>query len=179
MTETQLIERILDRDRKALSVFYKTFEPKLNRYLRIKIGNPDDAEEILSDTLYAFLEAIRDFNGKSTIQTFLFSICNHKIIDYYRRKKLKHFVFSKMPQLEALVSPLLSPEDELLSKAVTEKIKRTFSVILPQYRTVLLFKYADNLSVADIADKLEVTCKSAESILFRARKAFVKAFAAT
>jgi RNA polymerase sigma factor (sigma-70 family) len=178
MSESQLVARILDRDRKALAIFYQTYEPKLNRYLHLKIANFDDAEEILSDTLFAFLEAIRDFNGKSTIQTFLFSICNHKIIDYYRRKKIKHFVFSKMPQLEALVSPLLSPEDEMESKIITEKIQRTFASILPQYRTILLFKYNDNLTVSDIAQKLTVTLKSAESILFRARKAFVKAFIA-
>jgi RNA polymerase sigma-70 factor, ECF subfamily len=179
MTETELVRRILDRDRKSLAVFYKTYAPKLSRYLHLKIGNPEDAEEILSDTLYAFLEALRDFNGKASIQTFIFSICNHKIIDYYRRKKLKHFVFSKMPQMEALVSPLLSPEDEMESKLITDKIQRTFTEILPQYRSVLLFKYADNLSVSDIARKLAVTIKSAESVLFRARKAFVKAFVTT
>ena len=99
--DTKLIPKILARDRVALLVFYRRFTPKLSRFIRTKIGNPADAEEILQDTLYAFLEAIRDFEGKSNVQTFLFSICQHKIIDFYRRKKIKHAVFSQMPQISA------------------------------------------------------------------------------
>lgn len=176
MDETETIDRILRGDRRALSVFYQTYAPKLERYLGTKVGSPADAEEILQDTLFAFLEAIRDFAGSSSLQTFLFSICNHKIIDFYRRKKFKHIVFSAVPQLEALVSPLLNPEEELDSALLKEKIHRVFDQLLPHYRHILTLKYIDNLSVNEIAHKLSVTFKSAESRIFRARKAFVEAF---
>jgi RNA polymerase sigma-70 factor (ECF subfamily) len=174
--EAGLISRILRRDRRALLVFYKTYAPRLASHIRNKVSSHEDADEILSDTLMAVLEALRDFSGKSSVTTFVFSICNHKIIDYYRRKKLKHLVFSRLPQIEALVSPLVSPEDQMEAGILTEKIYRTLNSILPHYKKILLFKYADNLTVSDIAEKLAVTIKSAESVLFRARKAFVKAF---
>jgi RNA polymerase sigma-70 factor (ECF subfamily) len=176
MTDRELINQILNRDKHALHYFYVTYTPKLTIHIANRVENAKDAEEILQDTLYAFLEAIRDFAGKSSVRTFLFSIAGHKIIDYYRRKKLKQLVFSQIPQLELLVSPLLSPEDEMEVAMLKRKINRTLEAILPQYRTAILFKYMDNLPVVDIARRLSVTVKSAESILFRARKAFVKAF---
>jgi RNA polymerase sigma-70 factor, ECF subfamily len=174
--DATLIGKILQKDKHALYVFYKTYNPQLLRFVESRISNPKDAEEILQDTLFGFLEAARDFAGKSSIKTFLFSIANHKIIDFYRRKKIKHLVFSQVPQLETLISPLLSPEDELETNLLKKKINRVFNTLLPQYKTALLFKYMDDLSVSEIADKLAVSVKGAESILFRARRAFTKAF---
>ena len=176
MDDTNLIPKILARDRRALLTFYRRFAPKLSRYISGKVGNPSDAEEVLQDTLYAFLEAIRDFQGKSNVQTFLFSICQHKIIDYYRRKKIKHAVFSQMPQLEALISPLIGPEEQLDAALVAEKIRLVFAGILPRYRQLLLWKYLEGFSVAEIAERLTMSLKSVESQLFRARKAFVERF---
>lgn len=176
MDDTNLIPKILARDRRALLFFYRRYAPKLTRYIAGKVGNPEDAQEVLQDTLFAFLEAIRDFQGKSNIQTFLFSICQHKVVDFYRKKKLKHAVFSQMPQLEALISPMVSPEEELDAVLVKEKIHAVLSGLLPQYRKILLLKYFEGLSVAEIAGHLAMTFKSAESKLFRARKAFVEHF---
>lgn len=176
MNDTVLIQKILARDRHALLAFYRRFAPKLSRFIATKINNPADAEEVLQDTLYAFLEAIRDFQGKSNIQTFLFSICQHKIIDFYRRKKMKHAVFSQLPQLEALISPLLSPEEELDVTVGREKIHAVLTRLLPRYRELLVLKYVEGHSVEEIAKKLACTFKSVESQLFRARKAFVELF---
>jgi RNA polymerase sigma-70 factor (ECF subfamily) len=171
-----LIAQILRRDRRAVSIFYHRYAPRLSRFIHGKIHNPADAEEVLQDTLYAFLEAIRDFQGASSLQTFLFSICRNKIVDFYRRKKIKQIVFSQTPNLSALVSPLLNPEEELDLVLMKEKIHAVFSVILPKYRKLLIFKYIDNLTVAEIASRMAVTLKGAESQLSRARHAFVEAF---
>ena len=171
-----LIERILARDERALSEFYARYKGKLFLFIRRKIEKESDCEEILQDTLFAFIEALRDFHGKSSIKTFLFSICSHKIIDYYRRKKLRHIVFSQMPQLENLVSPLLQPEEVFAETLIREKISRVFSEILPRYREILTYKYVEGRSVEDIAKMLRLSFKSAESRLFRARKAFVEAY---
>lgn len=174
--DQQLIRHILARDRRALSIFYRRYTPKLSAFIHGKVGNTLDAEEILQDTLFAFLEAIRDFHGKSSVKTFLFSICHHKIIDYYRRKKLKQLVFSQMPGLEAIVSPMLNPEEELDVVLLKEKIQAVLGRMMPRYRMLLVSKYVDDLSVAEIARKFALSFKSAESQLFRARKAFVELF---
>lgn len=176
MDDAERIRRILNRDRRALHDFYTTYAPRLASFIALKVGRREDAEEILQDTLFAFLEGIRDFQGKSSIKTYLFSICHHKIIDYYRRKKLKLVIFSHMPQLEALVSPLLTPEEELDTTLLKEKIKCVLGRLVPSYRKILTLKYVDDVSVEDIAREMATSFKSAESQLFRARKAFVEAF---
>lgn len=176
MDDGILIKNILRRDRRALATFYRSYQPKLLRFIAGKVNDHRDCDEILQDTLFAFLEAIRDFHGKSNIQTFLFAICQHKIIDFYRRKRLKQLVFSQAPQLESLASTLLNPEEELDVTMLKEKIHRVLSMLLPRYRRILALKYLEGESVGAIAKKLAITFKSAESQLFRARKAFVELF---
>lgn len=176
MTDNDLIDKLRVKDKKAARYFYRTYVPKLSRYVESKVSNFQDAEEITQDALFAFLESIRDFEGKSSVKTFLFAIASHKIIDYYRRKKIKQVLFSQMPQLEGLVSHLLNPEEELDMSLVKQKIHGVLGRLLPHYRQALMYKYMDNMSVALIAEKLSISLKGAESILFRARKAFVEAF---
>lgn len=176
MEDNELVARILSRDRAALAEFYRTHAPRLRRFIATKIANHHDAEEVLQDTLFAFLEGIRDFSGRASIRTYLFSISRNKVIDFYRRKKIRHVVFSRIPQLEALVSPLLTPEDELDAVLAKEKIHGVLRSLIPLHREILILKYLDDLSVEQIAHRLTISFKSAESRLFRARKAFVQAF---
>jgi len=176
MEDTDLIKRILHREKHALLVFYRMYTPKLLSFIHTKVANPHDAEEILQDTLFAFLEALRDFHGDCKISTFLYSIGKHKIIDYYRRKKLRHLVFSQAPFLEELMSPVLNPEEELDATLLKEKLKRAFSLILPRYKVVLQLKYVEDRPVSEIAGHFTWTLKKTESLLFRARKAFMKEF---
>jgi RNA polymerase sigma-70 factor, ECF subfamily len=176
MSENELISGILSRDRKALFLFYQKYTPDLKRYVITKIGNQEDADEIIQDTLYAFLDAIRDYTGKSKLATYLYAICNHKIVDFYRRKKIKTAIFSQAPQLETLISPLLGPEEQMDVNIIRAKVHRALSKLLPRYQKILLFKYADGQTMEAIAKKLMVTSKSVECALFRAKKAFVEAF---
>ena len=175
-SDEQLLQGILHKDQPALHEFYQRYKTVLLRFIRGKIDKEEDCEEILQDTLFGFLEAIRDFHGNSSVKTFLFSICHHKVIDFYRRKKIKHLVFSQVPQLEVLISPLMAPEEELDATLVKEKITNVLGRLMPAYREILVYKYFEGLSVEEIAKKMSVSFKSVESRLFRARKAFVETF---
>ena len=65
MEDRELIAHILQRDRHALSVFYRTYTPKLRLFIRSKVGNVDDAEEVLQDALFAFLEGASGCGNRS------------------------------------------------------------------------------------------------------------------
>ncbi len=163
-------------DKQAASKFYRTYRPKLLTFVRSKIANSQEAEDVVQDTLFAFLEAIRDFHGDCQVSTYLFSICRHKVIDYYRKKRIKQIVFSHAPEIEDILSPLLSPEETLDAVLLKEKLHTTLKKLLPQYSFILHARYILNMPVADIAKRLATTIKSAEMTLFRARKAFIQVY---
>ena len=51
-----------------------------------KVSDAELAQDLVQDTFLAAAEKIEKFKGESSPKTWLFSILNHKIIDYYRKK---------------------------------------------------------------------------------------------
>ena len=140
MEDKVLVGQILKGNEKMLRHFYLTYSSRLASYIRMKVGDEQDAQEILQDVLLASIEALRDFSFRCTLFTFLCSITNHKVIDYYRRRKLKKIVFSQIPEVESLVATLLGPESNFDEQVLKENIKRTFTKLTPQYSLILKLK---------------------------------------
>lgn len=169
--ERELVEKILKGDRKVEALFYKTFKPRLLKFIKRKVPR-GVAEEILHDTFLSALDSLPLFKFSSSLYSWLYSIARHEIIDYYRRKKIKTILFSRLPFLESLASQALGPEAVLAKKELKKEIKRTFKNLSEGYRRVLRLKYIEGLSVKEIARILGKTVKATESRLFRARIAF-------
>lgn len=177
INESQLLKRLLEHDKAAVQKFYRTYSPRLLRFISGKVGNQKDIEEIAQDTLFAFLEGARDFTQKCSISTYLCSIASRKIVDFYRKQKIKRIVFSKLPPgLEPFISELLDPQKIYDDKVQAERITSVFAQLDPVYTQILRLKYIEEKSVIEIAEILACSFKSAESLLFRARKAFVKRY---
>jgi len=174
--DIELVRRILSGDEKALLLFYKEYNGMIFSYIKNKIGDVGDGEEILQDALMATITAMRDFSGRSSLSTFVYAITRNKIADYYRKKKIKQMFFSQMPGLYEIISNLAGPEEELDQNLLKEKIKITLEKLAPEYRMILVFKYVYGLPVQTIARKLSLSLKTIESRLFRARKAFIKIY---
>lgn len=177
MADKELVDKLLKGNEKALRVYYSSFKPKLTSFIVNKIANYEDAEEILQDVFIQSLDAFRNFTFKSSVLTFLYSIANHKIIDFYRKKKIKEIVFSKLPDdITPLVSKLLGPEEEFQAAEVKQQIKQVLRRIKPVYSTIIKLKYIEGLSVKEIAKKTLMSAKSVESNLFRARSSFAREY---
>lgn len=174
--EKELIEHILNGSEDALRTFYDECKPKLTNFIRLRVSNEKDVEELVQDTFIAVLEAFRDFTYRSSVYTFVCAIAKRKVIDFYRRKKIKKIIFSQMPAMEPLLSILTTPEDKLDEKILTQKIEETFNALPDQYRRLLQLKYIEGWSVGQISEELAISFKSAESKLFRARQAFVAVY---
>src|SRR3989344_5019653 len=174
--DRKVVSGILSGDERSLNRFYKFYYPSLYTFISRKLASPEDVEEILQDTLFNALDALRDFEFKSSLFTFLCSIAKHKIIDFYRRKKIKKIVFSSFEDIEPLLVELFGPEEALNVQILKEKIKETLEKLSPSYSLILKLKYVQGYSVLEIAKLLSVSFKSAESQLFRARKAFAVNF---
>ena len=59
--------------------------PYLLRFARMRLRDPDAAEDAVQDTLLVALAGRTPFLGKSSLRTWLTSILNHKIMDVYRK----------------------------------------------------------------------------------------------
>lgn len=177
--EKQIIECIVKRDEKALFQLFNAYRQPVFNFIHRQIRDYQTAEEITQDVFFDFIESLRNFRGESKIKTFLFSIAKHKVIDYIRKKKLKKVLFSALSPFVVESIATVVMDDELEKKEVACKIKQVLDNLPNDYRVILRLKYIQGEKIKEIAQKLSMNFKAAESLLFRARKAFVRVFQKT
>lgn len=174
--EKVLLEKIIKKDERALLRLYKKYQPSVFNYVKSQINNYQTAEELTQDIFIDFIEALRDFRFQSSLKTFLFSIARHKIIDQIRKKKIKNILFSKLPSFIVESLKVVFIDEEIDKKELKEKIGKVLDYLPNDYRLILRLKYVEGIKIKEIANKLEMNFKATESLLFRARKSFIKVF---
>lgn len=156
--------------------FYNKYYLGIKGFISQKIDDEGLVEEITNDVLLAAINSKENFNKKCNEFSWICGIAKHKIIDYYRKKKIKTILFSVSPNFEEIADKALTPERDVLKNELKMEIKNTFRDLGRKYKEILKLKYVDNLKVKEIADKLEISVKATESQLIRAKKKFREAW---
>lgn len=174
--DKELLSRIIKKDERALLRLYKKYQPSVFRYVRSQINNYQTAEELTQDVFLDFIEALRDFRFQSSLKTFIFSIARHKVIDQIRKKKIKSILFSHLPSFIVEGLKVVFMEDEIDKKELKNKIAKIIDSLPNDYRLILRLKYIEGIKMKEISRELNLNFKATESLLFRARKSFIKVF---
>ena len=143
-------------------------------------GDMEIAREVLQDTWASALKSLATFRRKSTLFTWICKIALYKLADYYRHNINRHslLVVPLSEKFNDLVDPRLTPPEQLAIDELVESVKRALALIPPQYRQLLKLKFYENLSHKDISIKLNISKRSAEGLLYRAKHNFKKAYTA-
>jgi RNA polymerase sigma-70 factor (ECF subfamily) len=153
-------------DATAVKAWYERYTADISRFIATKIDTTADVEELTQEVFMNALRQLPLFRGGSTLLTWMISIARHEVADYYRKKYAKK-ALKTFPLGELLVK-----DDIKDIEYTTEKVKQVLQSMTPKYRSLVMAKYMDSLSVQEIAAQLQRSVKAIESDLFRARQEF-------
>jgi RNA polymerase sigma-70 factor (ECF subfamily) len=174
--DKKIIEGIIKKDEKTLFHFYKAYSPIIHKFVNQQIKDRSLAQEIVNDIFLDFIEKIRDFRGECSLKTYLFTIARNKVIDSIRKKKIEKILFSALPSYIVDALKMVFIDENIEKKELAKKIKKALHRLPNDYQLVLRLKYMEGERVKNIAKKLSKRFKATESLIFRARKAFIKIF---
>lgn len=157
--------------------FYKTYSPKILRYLAKRLPSKQDAEEIMQDVFLEAIDSLLLFRGETTVLNWLYKIAHNKTVDFYRKRKIKSILLSQIPYLEIVASEINQPEFQFEKNRIKERIERAFHLIPSHYQKILRLHYENSLRIKELAVIFNLSLKATESLLFRARKSFIAAYA--
>jgi len=166
-----IIEEVLAGKKGAATRFYKQFATKLRSYLATKLPE-GEVEEVLQDTFLSAFDSLSLYRGEASISSWLISIARHEVADFYRKKYVRIAVEQTSPLFENLVSEAMSPEFVYEKKKIEKKFFAVYHSLTKQYQDILSDRYELSLSVKEIAERMDLSFKATESLLFRARLAF-------
>lgn len=151
---------------------YKKYYFGLRKFISQKINDEGVVEELINDVMLAVMNSEKKYEKRCSQFSWICSIAKHKIIDYYRKKKIKTILFSVSPIFEEIADKALTPERDVLKNELKDEIKKTLSELKAGYKNLLRLKYIEGKKVTEIAKETKLTVKAVESRLIRAKKQF-------
>jgi RNA polymerase sigma factor (sigma-70 family) len=87
MDEATTIEWMTTEQDRRISAAVQTERARLRNFIRKRVANDADAEDILQDVFYEFVQAYRLMKPIEQAGAWLFRVARNRIIDLYRKRK--------------------------------------------------------------------------------------------
>lgn len=182
LTDRALVRRLVSGDEDAFAEFFDDYFPRLFRFAVRRLGDDDAAEEVVQATLVQAVRKLDTWRGEAALFTWLCTICRREAAAYAERTSRRLHVPLEdadpdvRAALDSLSSALDAPDVALVRGDVAKIVQLVLDGLPPRYSRVLEWKYLEDLSMQQIAERMQTTPKAVESLLSRARDAFRDGF---
>ena len=175
--DTQLLARIRAGDKSACAICIEQHSPQVYRLALRLMQNEADAEDVLQETFLNAFQAIDNFEGRSTISTWLFRIAYNAAMNRLRRPILMDL--SVEDTLDSSEDGALLPtqffdwcclpEEDFHTAEVQTQLEQAMRQLSPTLRSVFVLRELEGLSVQETAEALDVSPDVIKTRLHRAR----------
>ena len=177
-TEPELLAAAQAGDDDALGALLAQHQDQIYRFGLRMCRDPEDARDVVQDTLLAMARGVRDFRGGSSLSTWLYTIARSYCIKKRRKSKFAPAETASLDDdAHAIADPARGPDEALAGKRVATALEEAIGELEPMYREVLVLRDVEGLSAAEVAEVLGVSVDAVKSRLHRARSAVRTALA--
>ena len=181
--ERQLVRRMIAGDEGAFELFADEYVPALYRFAMGRLdGDRELTSDIVQTTICKAIAKLATFRGEAALMTWLCACCRNEVAGHFRKKmrpvrEVDIEAVEERSAAELAAAAPEGPESAALRSEASRLVHEALDELPPHYGQVLEWKYLENLSVKEIASRLQLRPKAAESLLTRAREAFRKVHA--
>lgn len=138
------------------------------------VKNWTTAEDIVQETFITFSQKYHQFQGKSSLKTWLYQIAINKSKDFLRspKNKLFHLTLSKI----TLSSKDKDLDEKLIENDGLQLIGKCLFKLNIKYREVLNLFYYEDLSIKEISNVLTISESNVKTRLRRGREKFKQVY---
>jgi RNA polymerase sigma factor (sigma-70 family) len=163
LTAERLAQRAATGDQRAFATIFRRYHQRLYRYCLAILGNRQDAQDALQNTMVKALRALPGEERSVDLKPWLYRVAHNESIDMLRRRRET----APLDAEQAAVGPGLAEE-----AAARERLRRLISDLdqLPErQRGVLLMRELAGLEFAEIGTALDTSAAVARQALYEAR----------
>lgn len=177
MKDEQLLNALRDGQAGAFRELVELHQHRVINICYRFVHNKAEAEDLAQETFVEVHRSIGRFRGQSSLSTWIHRIAVSKSLDLVRKhSRLKHGGKLKaLLRLDDNANEIPAPDstrpDEMLEQQERRRVLNEALGTLPkkQHIAFILSKY-DGLSHQEIADTMDTTISSVESLIHRAKK---------
>lgn len=150
---------------------------RLYEYIRRRVPSSEDAEDILQDVFYEFVNSYRMMKPVEQIASWMFTVARNRITDFYRKKKPllledQNFGYreedEKLNIMDLIPSNSGNAESRLMSELIMETLSEALEELPEEQRQVFVLHELEDKSFIEIS---EMTGVNVNTLLSRKRYA--------
>ncbi|MEK3798996.1 RNA polymerase sigma factor SigW [Peribacillus sp. FSL H8-0477] len=176
----QRINQVLKGDQNAFGEIVELYKDKVFQLCFRMLGNRHEAEDMAQEAFVRAFVNIHRFNIQMKFSTWLYRIATNLCIDRIRKKKPDYFLDAEVAGTDGLnmysiiADDSALPEDEVESLELQETIQDEILKLPEKYRSVIVLKYIEELSLKEISDILDLPIGTVKTRIHRGREALRK-----
>lgn len=182
MSDAEIIEQLKRGSETAFKKLVDSHQKLVVNTCYGLLQNREDAEDIAQDVFIEVYRKVQDFRADSKLSTWLYRIAVNRSLNHIRDNK-KHRWFRSFEdevaeknrqvlQVEAAKSD--EPEYELENKQRAIILKEAINSLPKNQKVAFTLSKYEELSYQEIAEVMDLSVSSVESLLFRAKKGLQK-----
>ena len=155
-----------------ISTVWDKFRYELLIYIKAKVNDEYEAEDILQEIFFKIYRNIKQLNDEAKLKSWLYKITNNTIIDYYRRGKSSALQIEEVESVQEIAE-----ENDNMNNEILKCCLKLFLHELPdKYKEPLEMYELKGLKHREISEKLNITMSGSKTRIQRARKKLRKAY---
>ena len=168
LSDDDLMARAIEGDPEAFGDLYERHLDSIYRFVYFRLGDERDSEHLTETVFLKVWEALPGFQiGRSSVRGWLFKIAQNSLIDHYRTRKQEQ----SLSTLSELSDTRPDVEQQVVAKVEGERIASATSQLRPEHQQVLMLRFINDLSHAEVAEVLGRSEGAVRVLQHRALKA--------
>jgi RNA polymerase sigma-70 factor, ECF subfamily len=158
--------RAAQADSAAFATLYRRYLDRVYGYAFYQLGDHHDAEDVTERTFMAALRALPDFHDQgSTFRAWLFRIAHNTIANAHRSRARRRT--EPLPDDFQPAAPNADPAGQVALADELHEVRRVVAQMPDDRRQVILLRFVDDLSTAEIAEVLDRSPGAVRVLLHR------------
>jgi RNA polymerase sigma factor (sigma-70 family) len=151
----------------SLTDIFRREQARLRSFVRKRVADEGDAEDILQDVFFELVEAYRSMKPIEQAGAWLFRVARNRIIDLFRKRRPEQ-LSDELTIEELLPSPDAGPEATYARSLLWEELEAALEELPEEQREVFIAHEIDGRSFKELAEETGV---SVNTLLSRKRYA--------
>lgn len=171
MTLAHLLQRSLDGDSDAIQVLVQSHQVAVYRLALSILDDTAEAEEATQEAFISALNALGSYRGDAQFKSWLFSITINVCRRRFKQRKARELLFGTLSSLFRLKGEgPAHPEETIIRREAKTALWRAVEALGEKHRLPLILYYQHEMSVAEIAEVLDLRLGTVLSRLYTARE---------